>query len=343
MALRIAVAGLKHGHVDAMLRAILGHPGASLVGIADDNEENRSRCEQTFGVPTQYSHHRELLDSVSFDVLVVCEEFARRGKVAIDALREAKHVFSDKPLSISEQELWDIAALAGEKEREVGLGVDLCYIWANTGTPIQQGAIGEVVSIAIFGPHALNYGDRPQWYYEPGKHGGIINDLLGHGVDYIHWITGQRATHVLSARRACVGLPQEPEFETFGEAYFQFEDGATAFGHVDYLVPAGHSTTWRCFVVGTEGDATIDERDGMCLRRAGEEEQTFELGAPKPRWEHPLIDFMDFLLDGQQPLRTTDDILRCSMATLVAQRAAETGGTRIAIPEIAKQNGAQQA
>jgi len=132
---------------------------------------------------------------------------------------------------------------------------------------LQQGDIGQIVGCTFAGPHGLNLERRPKWYFCAGKHGGVINDLMGHGVDFVHWITRRRYAEVLSATRACVGLPQHPAFETFGSASYRLEGGTSVFGQVDYLVPAGHSTTWTCSIVGAKGDAVLSERDGLCLAR----------------------------------------------------------------------------
>jgi predicted dehydrogenase len=165
-------------------------------------------------------------------------------------------------------------------------------------------------------------------------HGGVINDLMGHGVDFAHWIARRPLVAVLSATLACVGFPQQPEFETSGDAFYQLEGGTTVFGHVDYLAPAGHAGGWRCSVVGTKGDAVVSERDGFTLRPAGGPERHLaanELRADSP---HPFTDFIDVLTEGKAPLRTTAESLHCSLATLPAQAAAAPGGTRVAFPPL---------
>jgi len=331
MSLAVAVSGLKHDHVRPVLTALLASPGLRLVGVADDDPANRLTFERDFGITVAYASHRELLESLEFDVMVVCEAFGRRGAVVLDALRGGKHVFSDKPLCTSEEELWQIAAAARAGDREIGLDLSFRHWWARTGPPLQQGEIGRIVGCVFSGPHGLHCGSRPQWYFQPGLHGGIINDLIGHGVDYVRWVTGHRATQVLSASVARVGVPQAPDFQTLGEAHLLCEGGATAFGQVSYLVPEGHGAGWQFALTGTEGDAFVDEQ-GLRLRRAGRPERRIEPGAPEPRWEHPFTDFAHYLTDGEQPLRTTTEVLECSLATLTAQCAADTGKTRVPIP-----------
>ncbi len=325
--LRIGVAGLKHNHVNQILKLAAKDPSVSIVALADDDDQNRKEIARAFGQPVRYANHRELLESEQLDAVVVCEEFGQRGKVVIDALRAGKHVFCDKPLCTRLDELKTIASLAAQKHLEVHVDFSLRHYWARAASLLQQGEVGEIVSCTFSGPHGLNYERRPKWYFEPGKHGGIINDLMGHGADFVHWITRHRYAEVLSATRACVGLPQHPKFETSGDASFRLEGGASIFGHVDYLVPAGHSTTWTCNVTGTKGDAVLNERDGFILRPAGAAERRLAPNELRAESLHPFTDFVRLLTDGTPPLRTTTESLHASQATLLAQRSAESGKT----------------
>ncbi|MCX6908684.1 MAG: Gfo/Idh/MocA family oxidoreductase, partial [Verrucomicrobia bacterium] len=177
--LRIGVAGLKHGHVYHVLKLAAKDPRVSIVALADDDEQNRKEGERVFGRPVRYANHRELLESEKLDAVIVCEDFGRRGEVAIAALRAGKHVFSDKPLCTRVEDLRTIAALAAEKRLEVHVDFSLRHFWARAATLLQQGEVGEIVGCTFAGPHGLNYERRPKWYFAPDKHGGVINDLMG--------------------------------------------------------------------------------------------------------------------------------------------------------------------
>jgi predicted dehydrogenase len=329
--LRIGVAGLKHSHVNQILRLAANDPGVEIVALADDDEQNRNEIERTFGWPVRYTDSRRLLESEKLDAVVVCEEFGRRGEVAIAALKAGCHVFSDKPLCTRVAEWNSIAKLAGEKRRDVHVDFSLRHYWAQAAA-LQQGAIGEIVGCTFAGPHVLRADHRPKWYFAAGMHGGVINDLMGHGVDFVYWITHRRYAEVMSAARACVGVPQHPAFETFGFASYRLEGGASVSGEVDYLAPEGHPTTWTCRVVGTKGDAFVSEQAGFCLGSAGVAERRLVPDALRAVSPHPFTDFVRLLTDGTPPLRSTAESLHVSLVTLLTQRAAETGETKAAIP-----------
>lgn len=328
MALRVAFAGLKHDHVRTMLRLALDDPAVQIVGVADSDPTNREAIAGAFGIAVEHTSHVELLDSVECDALVVCDAFGKRGEVAIAALEAGKHVFADKPLCTREDELHRIATLAGDKSLEVGVDFSLRHYWAGAAAPLKQGEIGKLLSCTFAGPHALGLGWRPAWYFDPGMHGGIINDLMGHGLDYVSWVAGQRCAEVLSATRVTGLLREHPDFEMLGEAHFRLAEGLTAFGHVDYLAPEGHAGGWWLAFTGSEGDALLNEASGLRLRRTGAAERQIPAAELRAASPHPFADFVRILADGARPLRTTAESLQCSLALLVAQRLAESGEGR---------------
>ena len=57
--------------------------------------------------------------------------------------------------------------------------------WRKLREIILSGELGEVASIHIDGQHPLNPSVRPGWYFEPGKHGGTINDIGIHAFDFV--------------------------------------------------------------------------------------------------------------------------------------------------------------
>ena len=155
----------------------------------------------------------------------------------------------------------------------------------------------------------------------PKSTAALINDLMGHGVDFVHWIARPSYAKVLSATRACIGLPQHPTFETFGDAYYRLDGNASVVGHVDYLGPAGHPTAWRCFVCWLEG------------RRSHHGNR--EAAPPQGRPPGPRLKAEELPADAhsvhrlrRHPHRGNElpahhrRTLHCSLAALVSQQAA---------------------
>jgi predicted dehydrogenase len=61
---------------------------------------------------------------------------------------------------------------------------------------IQGGAIGDIVHMAIFGPHRLSKASRPDWFFQKKRFGGILTDIASHQVDQFLYLTGSTTAEV---------------------------------------------------------------------------------------------------------------------------------------------------
>ena len=112
-----------------------------------------------------------------------------------------------------------------------------------------------MVQVVGFGPHRLDAAQRPAWFFEKEKYGGILCDIGSHQFEQFLFFSGATDARVLSATIANTGNPGYPELEDFGEAHLIGNNGATNFIRVDWLTPNA-SRTWgdgRTFILGTKG------------------------------------------------------------------------------------------
>ena len=122
--LRAAVIGLGFigpQHIDAIRRVPLALP----VALCDNNTDHvRTACEQ-YGVPRGETDWREVLHDPTIDVIHNCTPNALHDEINRQALLCGKHVYSEKPLSMSAQtarELWKLAC-----ERKLAAGLNHQY------------------------------------------------------------------------------------------------------------------------------------------------------------------------------------------------------------------------
>jgi predicted dehydrogenase len=240
-------------------------------------------------------------------------------------------VVSDKPLCTRLDELDQIEALSSER----GLST-VCMLDMRDGAPartaralIQGGTIGEVHAVSFGGQHPLLLGSRPAWYFEPGKHGGTINDIGIHALDAIPWITGVPFSAVQAARCWNAFAPAYPHFEGAGQLMLVLENGAGVLGDVSYMMPDSSGYTlpfyWRMTFWGRKGVLEIAyNQDHVTLALDGEKDVRRE----------PLLDgdpggyLRAFLHDvagdaGPGELCTADS-LRAMRVALLAQQAADS-------------------
>ena len=115
--------------------------------------------------------------------------------------------------------------------------------------------IGKVISVTGFGPHRLGAGNRPAWFFEKEKYGGILCDIGSHQIEqYLHF-AGEEDAEVTMARIANYAHPEYPELDDFGDCTLTGKNGTTNYFRVDWFNPDG-LRTWgdgRTFILGTEG------------------------------------------------------------------------------------------
>src|SRR3712207_4327171 len=95
--------------------------------------------------------------------------------------------------------------------------------------------------------------------FEPGMHGGTINDIGIHAIDLIPWLTGRTVVEATAARAWNTRLPQFPHFKDAAQMMLKLDNGGGVMGDLSYLAPeaVGYSVDqyWRVTCHGDRGVA----------------------------------------------------------------------------------------
>ncbi len=258
---RFAFVGFRHSHIFSLWDRVAAHPDCEIVGAAESDADTRRQLDAAGKIRLTHGTLAELLANTGCNVVAIGDTYGRRGELALAALRAGCHVISDKPLCTRLDELDAITALAREKNLSVGCQLDL------TETPvlrqlrgvIRRGVIGRVQTVTILAQHPLRHGTRASWYFEPGQHGGTINDIGIHVFDLLPWLTGSDWRRLLTAREWNAKAPAVPHFRDCAQLHGVLENGVTCFADLSYLAPDKACFElpqyWRVTVHGTTGMA----------------------------------------------------------------------------------------
>jgi predicted dehydrogenase len=122
------------------------------------------------------------------------------------------------------------------------------------GELVKTGAIGRVIQTVGLGPHRMNSSQRPPWFFERQRYGGILCDIGSHQADQFLFFTRSTRAEVVFAQIGNVHHPQYPAFEDFGDMVLR-GDGGTGYIRLDWFTPDGLAT-WgdgRLTILGTDG------------------------------------------------------------------------------------------
>jgi len=233
--LRIGFCGLRHGHILGLLEKARTREDLTLAGIWEASPE----CSLIADQDLECSRDSVETLCADSDIIALGDCYGHRGGHALEALRAGCHLIADKPLCTRESELTAIQDLATRKTRKIGMMLDLRDHpnWIALREQLRAGVVGEVRTIAISAQHPLLPGTRPAWYFEPGLHGGTLNDIAIHAVDYVPWLTGLKIDRIDFARCWNAKATAAPHFKDCAQAVLRLENGAGVMLDASYLAP----------------------------------------------------------------------------------------------------------
>jgi len=79
-------------------------PRVNIVAIADLRPKLARKVADKYSIPEVYGSHSELLDKASIEALVEITPDDLHAPVGVDALKEGKHVYTEKPLAVTSKE-----------------------------------------------------------------------------------------------------------------------------------------------------------------------------------------------------------------------------------------------
>jgi predicted dehydrogenase len=315
------------GHIDLALEVRDRLPQVSFVGIAPGSadEDTRDffveRLEKSL-IP-YYDDYRRMLDREKPQVAVIAPFFFLQSAVACDCMARGIHVFVEKPMAVSLEQLERL------RRSHAQARVALCPMLESRYRPefhaawraVRDGLIGEPLLITAQKSYKL--GARHAMYTHRATYGGTIPWVAIQAIDWIQWFSGGRIVEV-AARQTAQGNRGHGELESSGVCLFRLSNSGAGVVSFDYFRPRS---------APTHGDDR--------LRLAGEK-GTIEIMAGEARvctndaplrqlpQEEPVSIFQEFIrhIEAGSPLRmSAEEAFTVSELSLRAREAADTGAS----------------
>src|SRR5687767_10533340 len=252
-----AAAHLDHGHIYGQCNGLL-EAGAELKWVYDSDEKKVAAFQAKYPQTKVARSLDEILSDDSVKLVTAAAVPCDRGPIGIRVMNAGKDYFTDKTPFTSLNQLDDAKAAVATTRRKymVYFSERLHVESAMYATDlVAGGAIGKVVQVIGLGPHRLGKANRPAWFFEKAKFGGILTDIGSHQFEQFLTYTGATDATVTQAAVGNFANPDKHEFEDFGEASLLGDNGASNYIRVDWFTPDGLST-WgdgRTVILGTKG------------------------------------------------------------------------------------------
>jgi predicted dehydrogenase len=251
-----ATIGLNHDHIYGQTNAML-QAGCELRAFHAVEDDLAKRYGERYPQARRVADEREILEDASIPLVIGAGILSERAPMAVRAMRAGKDVMLDKPGATSLDQLAELRKAQAETGRIFSICYSEHYLQRSTveaGRLVEAGAIGRVIQTIGLGPHRLGLHERPDWFYQKARYGGILCDIGSHQVEQFLFFTGSTEAELVASQVGNFNHPKTPELEDFGDMLLR---GPTATGYIrlDWFTPDGLGV-WgdgRLTILGTDG------------------------------------------------------------------------------------------
>ncbi len=254
--IRFATIGLNHFHIYGQTNLLL-KAGAELVSFYATEPDLIQLYAKDYPQARLARSEAEILEDESIQLIISAAIPSERAPLGVRVMQHGKDYMTDKPGFTTLEQLAEVRAVQQATQRIYSIDYSERLETRSSqkaGELIQAGAIGKVIQTVGLGPHRPRLHQRPWWFFERAKYGGILCDIASHQFDQYLYFTGSTSAEIVQAQVANYNHPQHPELEDFGDVVVR-SAGCSGYIRVDWFTPDGLAT-WgdgRLTILGTEG------------------------------------------------------------------------------------------
>jgi len=334
--LRVAIAGMVHGHVEGFLGPALKRSDIQIVGIAEPDQQLAHRYASQFGVDPQllYSDLEEMLAKTHPQAVLAFSDTREHRRIVEAAARQRIPVMMEKPLAVTVEDALAIQRAANEAHIPVLVNYETTWYPSNGAVYrlVREGALGDVRKVVVHdghrGPKEINVAPEfLDWLTDPVRDGGgALFDFGCYGADLMTWLMQGATPLTVTA----VTQQIKPEI------YPLVDDEATivlTYPKAQAIIQA--SWNWPfdrkdMEVYGESGQAITVRREEIRVRRKGDEHEEQQRAPVLASPDHDPISYLIAVVSGTiQPsgLSALDTNVTVVRILEAARESARTGKT----------------
>lgn len=182
-----------------LLRQLMRQENVKVAAVCDIDAQARERALAAAGrdAPKPFTDYRQVLDRSEIDAVIIATPCDLHAEMAAASLEAGKHVYCEKPLGITPEQVDRVLKAARRSPAVFQIGQQLRYY------PTMREAIRrlqeERVAGEIFAVKAQRHSTpveperrrpRPEWYLDVKRSGDLIVENAVHNLDACNWIVG---------------------------------------------------------------------------------------------------------------------------------------------------------
>ena len=335
--LRVALAGLVHGHASGFFDQFQHRTDLQIVGIAEADRQLAAQFAKSYGLAPSlfYSDLEEMLKATQPQaVLAYTNTYDHRSVVEICA-RYGVHVMMEKPLAVSLEDARAIEKAARAGKIQVLVNYETTWYRSNQAAYdlVHEKALGEIRKIVVHDGHSgpKEIGVGPEflaWLTDPKLNGaGALFDFGCYGADLATWLMDGRRPDAVTA----VTQRIKPD------VYPRVDDEATivlTYPNAQAIVQA--SWNWPFSrkdmeVYGQKGYAITVGRDAVRVRLP-EKEEILASAKPLEKTKEDSVSYLRAVLLGDLKPEGQSSLEMNVIVTEILDAARQSAATGKTVP-----------
>jgi len=162
---------------------------SEVVAVVDSNLEAARKAAEELNTNDYYGSFDEALIKSDFDAVCIGAPTFVHCEAVVKAAEAGKHIYSEKPLSISLEEADKMERVI--RKNKVKFQIDFMRRFdknfLRAKKLIEDGAIGTPILIKSVG---RGPGLPPEWYADLKKSNGLLAEVNSHDFDSMRWLIG---------------------------------------------------------------------------------------------------------------------------------------------------------
>jgi predicted dehydrogenase len=270
--LRFGVVGANHGHIYGIVDTAM-RGGGELASFHIREPQLAAEFGRRYPRAKQMADERGVIEDPAIALVLSSIIPDERAPLGIRVMQQGKDYMVDKPGSTTLAQLGEVRQVQALTKRIYSVVYSERLENAATvraGDLVRAGAIGTVIQTVGLGPHRIHPPERPEWFWDPRRYGGIICDIGVHQFDQFLYVTGSTTGEIVASQVRNVRHPERPAFQDFGDVMVR-GNGGTGYIRLDWLTPAG-LPTWgdtRLTILGSDGYIEIRKNVDIGGRSSG--------------------------------------------------------------------------
>lgn len=314
----IGAGAIGHVHIETFKQL----PEAVIAAVADAYAPAAQKRAEEHGIDTVYATPQELLEDTEIDAVVIGVPNQFHAPLAIEALRQGKHVLLEKPMSIHSVSAKAILEAAEQSGKVLMMAHQMRWTAINRAIKqqIDQGTLGRIYNVKTGWIRKKGIPGWGSWFTRKDQSGGgPLIDIGVHMLDLSLYLMGNpRPISVYGSTYAEFG-PQRRGIGTWGtpdwDGYYDVEDLATAMIKMDNGSTLLLEVSWAAHaagakeepyvqLMGTEAGLSLSGNTGCLATHEGDEVKECAVEPLEGESERVLMGrhFLECIRDNRQPI-----------------------------------------